>query len=101
MHEFKNFAKICKNMHIQTEANESLFNDSYRFLKFHMIGESKKNMLFHALLKPTHYTSGNLYQIIKRLITFFDFFLVQKKGLLTLSIVVVPPNSSKLICVTL
>jgi hypothetical protein len=86
MHEFKNLAKICKNMHIQTEANESLFNDSYRFLKFHMIGESKKNMLFHALLKPTHYTSGNL---------------VQKKGLLTLSIVVVPPNSSKLICVTL
>ncbi len=47
MHEFKNLAKICKNMHIQTETNESLFNDSYRFLKFHMIGESKKNMLFH------------------------------------------------------
>jgi hypothetical protein len=43
--------EICKNMHIQTETNESLFNDSYRFLKFHMISESKKNMLFHFLHK--------------------------------------------------
>jgi hypothetical protein len=52
MHAFKNLAKICKNMHIQTETNESLFNDSYRFLKLHMIGVSKKNMLFHTLHKP-------------------------------------------------
>jgi hypothetical protein len=55
MHAFKNFAKICKYMHIQTETNESLFNDSYRFLKFHMIGVSKKNMLFHTLHKPINY----------------------------------------------
>jgi hypothetical protein len=52
MHAFKNLTKICKNICIQT--NESLFNDSYRFLKFHMIGESKKNMLFHTLHKPIH-----------------------------------------------
>jgi hypothetical protein len=55
MHAFKNLAKICKYMHIQTETNESLFNDSYRFLKFHMIGVSKKNMLFHTLHKPNNY----------------------------------------------
>ncbi len=46
MHAFKNLTKICKNICIQNETNESLFNDSYSFLKFHMIGESKKNMLF-------------------------------------------------------
>ncbi len=54
MHAFKNLAKICKYMHIQTETNESLFNDSYRFLKFHMVGVSKKNMLFHTLHKPSY-----------------------------------------------
>jgi hypothetical protein len=54
MHAFKNLAKICKNMRIQTETNESLFNDSYRFLKFHMISESKKNMFFHTLHSPTY-----------------------------------------------
>jgi hypothetical protein len=42
-------------MHIQTETIESLCNDSYRFLKFHMIGVIKKNMLFHTLHEPTHY----------------------------------------------
>jgi hypothetical protein len=41
------YVKIWKNICIQTETNESLFNDSYRFLKFHMIDESKKNMLIH------------------------------------------------------
>jgi hypothetical protein len=44
MHVFKKLAKICKNICIQT--NEILFNDSYRFLKFHMIGESKKTCFF-------------------------------------------------------
>ncbi len=41
---FKKFAKICKK--IQTETIESLFNDWYRFLKFHMIGVSKKSCIF-------------------------------------------------------
>jgi hypothetical protein len=54
MHAFKNLAKICKYMRIQIETNESLFNDSYRFLKFHMIGVSKKNVLFHTLHKPIY-----------------------------------------------
>jgi hypothetical protein len=40
------YAKICKNMRIQTETIESLLNDSYRFLKFHMIGVSKKTCFF-------------------------------------------------------
>jgi hypothetical protein len=46
MHAFENLAKICKCMQIQTETIESLCNDWYRFLKFHMIGVIKKNMLF-------------------------------------------------------
>jgi hypothetical protein len=33
MHGFKNLAKICKYMHIQTETIDSLFNYSHRFLK--------------------------------------------------------------------
>jgi hypothetical protein len=38
MHALKNFAKVCKNMRIQTETIESLSNaKSYRFLKFHLI----------------------------------------------------------------
>jgi hypothetical protein len=43
-------------MHIQTESIESLCNDSYRFLKFHMIGVIKKNMLFHTLHSPSYNT---------------------------------------------
>jgi aromatic ring-opening dioxygenase LigB subunit len=50
------YAKISQNMHIQTETIESLFNDSYRFLKFHMIGVSKKNMIFHTLHNPIYYS---------------------------------------------
>ncbi len=59
MHALKKMAKICKNMHNQTETIESLFNDSHRFLKFHMIGVRKKNMLFYSLHKPINYTNNN------------------------------------------
>jgi hypothetical protein len=54
MHTLKNLAKICKYMHIQTETIESLFNDWYWFLKVHMIGVIKKNMLFHTLHNPNN-----------------------------------------------
>ncbi len=39
-------------MHIQTETIESLFNDSYRFLRVQMIRISKKNVLFRTLHNP-------------------------------------------------
>jgi hypothetical protein len=53
--KFKNSIKICKNMHFITETIERLFNDSNRFLKFHINEVSKKNMLFHTLHSPTNY----------------------------------------------
>jgi len=54
MHAFKNLAKICKYMHIQTETIEYLYNDSYRFLKFNIIGVTEKSILFHTLHKPNN-----------------------------------------------
>jgi hypothetical protein len=33
MHSFKNLAKICKYMRIQTETIEGLLDDWYRFLE--------------------------------------------------------------------
>ncbi len=53
-HAFKKLVKICKYMRIETETTKSLFNDSYRYLKLHIIEVSKKNMLFHALHNPTN-----------------------------------------------
>ncbi len=49
--------KYAKNRQIQTETDESLFNDSHRFLKLHMVGVNKKNMLFNTLHKP--YNQGS------------------------------------------
>jgi hypothetical protein len=51
-------------MHIQTETNESLFNDLYRILEFHMIGVSKKNMLF--ILCTTQLIRFNIHPKIDR-----------------------------------
>jgi hypothetical protein len=54
MHASKKLVKICKYMHIETETTKSLFNDSYRYLKLHII-EGNKNMLFHTLHKTSNY----------------------------------------------
>ncbi len=51
---FIKLIKICKYMRIQTETTKSLFNDSCRYLKLHIIEVSKKNMLFHTLHSPSY-----------------------------------------------
>jgi hypothetical protein len=68
MHALKSLAKICKYMHIQTETTESLFTDSYGFLKVHMIGVRKKNMLFHTLHNTTYYSLQKKEYTITRLL---------------------------------
>jgi hypothetical protein len=52
MHAFKKLVKICKYIYIQTETTKRLFNDSYRYLKLHIIEVSEKNMLFSYFAQP-------------------------------------------------
>jgi hypothetical protein len=75
MHPFNNLAKICKCMHIQTEKIERLCYDSYRFLKFHMIGVIKKNMLFMLCTSLIIIIDKNLMFIYQ---LFFNFLKKQK-----------------------
>ncbi len=60
MNAFKKLVKICKYMRIETETTKSLFNDSYRYLKLHIIEVSKKNMLFHTLHNPYNNNKNNI-----------------------------------------
>jgi hypothetical protein len=50
----KNWSKYANICTFKLKPIKSLFNDSYRYLKLHIIDVSKKDMLFHTLHKPIY-----------------------------------------------